>query len=211
MRNIAILKDQGILRDGVQRVLKENLAEQTVSAYSSQELGALYRASNAINLIIIDVTINIDVFNVVNHFMKKGKKIAVWIEQVEDTQVTNLFKKGLSGYFFNGMTSNELIEAVEYMLKGGQYIHPHLSPVLLDDYIRVTYNSVKRPNGLLTEREWDVLEYIVQGDKNDVIAEKLYVSPKTVKNHVVSIFKKLNVTDRTNAALKAIKNNWIAL
>ena len=86
-----------------------------------------------------------------------------------------------------------------------------LSPVLLNDYIKTTYNKVKRPNGILTEREWEILEQIVKGNKNSDIAEKLFMSEKTVKNHLLSIFKKLNVTDRTNAVLLAVKNNWFAL
>ncbi|MFD1360421.1 response regulator transcription factor [Lentibacillus salinarum] len=211
MGTIAIMKESGILRDGVQKVIKENFPEYVVSVYDSRHQNALFKESCLIDLMIIDMDIGINALRLIDYFSEKQTKTAIWISEVENDTLVKLFKKGLDGYFFNGMKSNELIFAIESMLNGRLYIHPFLSPILLNDYIKTTYNKVKRPNGILTEREWDILEQIVKGNKNSDIAEKLFISQKTVKNHLLSIFKKLNVTDRTNAALLAVKNNWFAL
>ncbi len=65
-----------------------------------------------------------------------------------------------------------------------------------------------RPVGVFTNREWDVMSLLIQGYSNEKIGNHLYITEKTVKNHISSILRKLNVPDRTNAVLAALKNEW---
>ena len=69
--------------------------------------------------------------------------------------------------------------------------------------------EVRRPLHLLTKRECEVLQLLTDGQSNRVIGETLYISEKTVKNHVSSILQKMNVNDRTQAVVMAIKNGWV--
>src|SRR5699024_9926552 len=70
-------------------------------------------------------------------------------------------------------------------------------------------DEVNRPLHLLTKRECEVLQLLAEGNSNEKIARKLKVSESTVKNHVASILRKMNVADRTIAAITAIKNRWV--
>nr|WP_249315580.1 response regulator transcription factor [Bacillus sp. FJAT-49711] len=95
------------------------------------------------------------------------------------------------------------------MLNGLQYIHPKLVPILLRSYKNI--RAEKRPKKLLSQREWEILEQIVHGKNTETISEHLNIARKTVKNHIGNILKKLNVDDRTSAAVIAIKNRWVIL
>lgn len=209
MSIIALIKEPGILREGILKVLQDKLPQHTVAVYGSTQLNLLYKESHIVDLLIIDMDANINIVETIDLYSDLNKKIAVWTS--EGSHLIELFKLGLHGYIFNGMTSNELIIAINSMFDGRQYIHPYLSPFLLNDYIRLIGGKINRPHGVLTEREWEVLEQIAKGKSNENIAEILFISSTTVNNHVGSIYKKLHVTDRTNAALLAIKNNWCTL
>ncbi|MBN6206727.1 response regulator transcription factor [Ralstonia pickettii] len=108
------------------------------------------------------------------------------------------------------MELNQIKSAINEILNGYSFIHPYFSSIILNEYSRVTNREVTRPLGLLTKREWEILERMSSGYQNEEIANQLLISDKTVKNHVSSILKKLNVKDRTNAVLAAIENNWVS-
>jgi DNA-binding NarL/FixJ family response regulator len=79
---------------------------------------------------------------------------------------------------------------------------------LVNEFNRVTtHEKEKIPDNDLSQREIEVLKLIAEGKLNKEIAKQLYISEKTVKNHVSKIFKKLNVSDRTQAAIYAFKHN----
>ena len=93
------------------------------------------------------------------------------------------------------------------MIQGESYIQPSLIPILNSKMIERDVEKEKL--NLLTKREVDVLKLMAVGSYNKEIGEKLNISERTVKNHISSIFKKIEVSDRTQAAIFAIKNNLI--
>ncbi|SET07825.1 two-component system, NarL family, response regulator DegU [Oceanobacillus limi] len=208
MSEIVLVKENDLIREGIMSVLQAKLPEYVISAITSEEeIEALELTSN--DLLIIDVEANVDVSKIISRNFDKNVKIAVWSADIENNLLIDLFKLGLHGYFYNGMETSELVFAIKTMLNGQQYIHPQLSSILLNEYIKVTNSKPTRPNGVLTQQEWNILEEIVKGNKNCSIAENLYISTRTVNNHVSSILKKLHVSDRTSAAILAVKNNWV--
>lgn len=146
-----------------------------------------------------------DVMNHAHHLTK----IAVCISHVAEDQVERLLQMNLDGYLTPNMTNSELIHAINMILQGDVYVHPRFSSTLLHSYRTYIKIKIERPLNLLTKKEWLVLEYIANGSSNQVIAKKMGISSSTVKNHISSIFKKFGVNNRTDAVLKAIKNNWI--
>src|SRR5699024_1463306 len=104
-------------------------------------------------------------------FLEKKSKIITYVQNTTNSLplLIKLFDKGLHGYFDFEMEVNEIIKAIEKVLKGSHYIHPNLSNVLLDEYIRLKGHKVEKPEGMLTEREWEVLELIVEGKENEQI------------------------------------------
>lgn len=87
-------------------------------------------------------------------------------------------------------------------------MHPSATGKLINDYERLTSRSIE-PHCALTDRETEILARVAQGKTNREIAEELFISEKTVKNHITNIFKKLNVNDRTEAVVYALKKRII--
>jgi len=210
MTEIILIKEKDLVRDIIVEKLQENLPENTWNALDSTDFNALENKITS-NLVIIDLNTKIDIIETIENFLENNVRAAVWTSEIDSPLLRELFRYGLHGYFFNGMELSELILATKMMLNDQQYIHPKLSTVLLNDYVKLTSKEPNRPAGILTEQEWNVLEELGRGLNNGSIAKELYISTRTVNNHVSSILKKLHVSDRTNAVIKAIKNNWITL
>ena len=102
-----------------------------------------------------------------------------------------------------------LIDAVTAVNRGESFIQPNMTRELIYEFNRLSENKKKTNTSPLTKRESEVLKYITEGYSNSEIASKLMISEKTVKNHVSNILRKLDVLDRTQAAVYAIKNNLI--
>ena len=116
---------------------------------------------------------------------------------------------GVEGYILKDAGSKELIHAIHEVVKGETYIQPELVPSINNYLINKDIDKVKLE--LLTKRELEVLKLIASGKFNKEIADSLNISERTVKNHISSIFKKIEVCDRTQAAVFAIKNNLISI
>jgi DNA-binding NarL/FixJ family response regulator len=116
---------------------------------------------------------------------------------------------GVNGYIVKDSGSAELKKAINCIMNGENYIQPSLIPAL--NKRLVARDSDKDKIDLLTKREMEVLIHVANGQFNKEIANSLNISERTVKNHVSNIFKKIDVNDRTQAAVFAIKNDIIKL
>ena len=116
---------------------------------------------------------------------------------------------GIEGYLLKDSDSSELKEAIEKVMEGENYIQPSLVPLLNSRLISRDTDMEKID--LLTRRELEVLILVANGMFNKEIAIKLNISERTVKNHISNIFKKIDVADRTQAAVFAIRNDLIKL
>lgn len=115
---------------------------------------------------------------------------------------------GAEGYVLKDAEPKVLIEAIRNVSRGQSYIQSNMTRDLVQEFNRVTlHEKEKHEENDLTSREVEVLALIAEGMINKEIAKQLYISEKTVKNHVSNIFKKLNVSDRTQAAIYAFKHN----
>lgn len=116
---------------------------------------------------------------------------------------------GVDGYILKDSESSELKKAIQTVLTGEQYIQPSLIPALNNRLISRDEDKDKIDS--LTKRELEVLIQVANGMFNKEIANSLNISERTVKNHISNIFKKIDVSDRTQAAVFAIKNDIIKL
>jgi len=116
------------------------------------------------------------------------------------------FELGACGYLLKDTPRNKVIEAIRGTMTGKSYVDPLVVGKLLDHVA----NKQEQPSTLitakLTEREVDVLRLIARGLSNSDIAGKLHLSEGTIRNHVSAIFSKLDVSDRTQAAILAIRH-----
>lgn len=125
---------------------------------------------------------------------------------------------GIHGFLLKDLSYQILIEVIRTVSKGDFWLHPQACRCLISKFKDLKEKIEKskckhirdeRPNNLLSEREWEVLELIANGENNQIIAKNLGITETTVKAHVSHILKKLKVDSRMNAVLLAIKNGWI--
>ena len=116
---------------------------------------------------------------------------------------------GVNGYVLKDSESAELKKAIFTVADGETYIQPSLIPALNAKMIETNKDAEKIKS--LTKRELDVLKLLAVGMYNKEVGKRLEISERTVKNHVSNIFKKLGVTDRTQAAVFAIRNNLVQI
>ncbi|MGG1594741.1 LuxR C-terminal-related transcriptional regulator [Terribacillus saccharophilus] len=139
-------------------------------------------------------------------------------EYIDENIVTEAIEKGADGFIVKDKAGSEdLIAAIHSLHNDGCYLHPCITKFVIDEYRKLVFNTDKesyvnsvlggQPN--LTTREEETLQLLAEGLTNKDIGEKLNISEKTVKNHVSNLMRKLNVNDRTQAAVLAFKNNWI--
>ena len=140
---------------------------------------------------------------------KKRPKILILTVHNEVDYLLKAVEIGVDGYVLKDSESAELKKAIQTVVSGETYIQPDLIPALNSK--RVERDSDKDKIDNLTRRELQVLKLLAVGSYNKEIAEKLGISERTVKNHVSNIFKKLEVTDRTQAAVFTIRNNLITI
>lgn len=145
----------------------------------------------------------------------------------DESYVFETLRKGASGYLLKDLEADVLIQAIRAVMDGHAYIHPKVTGKLINQLRRMTYLE---ENGMLpgtatkemevryvatdsplTRREAEVLRLMAEGKSNKAIGEYLFISEKTVKNHVSSILQKMEVDDRTQAVINSIKNGWVTL
>jgi DNA-binding NarL/FixJ family response regulator len=134
-------------------------------------------------------------------------KVLVLTTYGDDEWVFDAIRNGAKGYLLKGTPRNQLIAAIKGTAAGESYVDPKVAGKLLTQI--VTQGAPEADSALLkllTERESDVLRLLAQGLSNPQIADRLHLTQGTVRNYVSSILAKLEVTDRTQAALLALRH-----
>jgi two-component system NarL family response regulator len=126
----------------------------------------------------------------------------------EEQDLYQSIKSGASGYLLkDGSTYDQVAEAVRLGASGQSLITPSMATKLLDEFVTMT----KTPgvSGQLTARELQVLRHVAKGQSNREIAEDLYISENTVKNHIRNLLEKLQMKSRMEAAMYAVRENLL--
>jgi len=132
----------------------------------------------------------------------------------EEDKVIPAIQAGAHGYLLKDIPPDQLIRAIRNAYRGEVQLHPNAAKQLMSAVAqrdaRAAAGRSRRPVGdELTERECDVLALIASGMSNREIAEKIFISEKTVKTHVSNILSKLHLEDRTQAAIYALKHGFV--
>ncbi|WP_097678001.1 response regulator [Bacillus massilinigeriensis] len=221
---IIILDDHQLFREGVKRILEfEDSFEVVAEGDDGTEAIRLAEEYNP-DVIIMDINMpNMNGVEATHELVEKFPNSRVIILSIHDDEnyVTHALKTGATGYLLKEMDADALIEAVKVVAEGGSYLHPKITHNLVKEYRRLSIDEtastsqyvpkvdIRRPLHLLTRRECEVLQMLADGKSNRGIGESLFISEKTVKNHVSNILQKMNVNDRTQAVVVAIKNGWV--
>lgn len=220
---IVIIDDHQLFREGVKRILDFEPSFEVVAegddGSEAIELVEQYQP----DVIIMDINMpTINGVEATGSLIQKYPEAKVIILSIHDDEnyVTHALRTGATGYLLKEMDADALIEAVKVVADGGSYLHPRVTHNLVKEYRRLSADEngsdkyiskveIRRPLHLLTRRECEVLQLLADGKSNRGIGEALFISEKTVKNHVSNILQKMNVNDRTQAVVVAIKNGWV--
>ncbi len=209
--SVLIADDHPLFRQGIKQILElENDITVVAQAANGDEAVRLTREHKP-DVILMDINMpgsnGLQAIKEIKDENINSKIIVLTIHEDREYLIKTI-QMGAEGYVLKDAEPSVLIGAIRSVHQGQSYIQPNMTKELVKEFNRLTLHGRER-NGenRLTAREREVLKLIAEGMINKEIATKLYISEKTVKNHVSSIFRKLNVSDRTQAAIYAIKHN----
>jgi len=208
---VMIADDHPLVRQGIKQILE--LEDDIVVIGQASNGNEAVKIARECKPDVILMDINMPVANGIQAIKELRQdqnqfKIIVLTIHQDREYLFKTIQLGAEGYVLKDAEPYVLIDAIRNVYHGQTYIQSNMTKELVKEFNRVTLKEKENNEyNNLTAREIEVLELIAEGMINKEIAKQLYISEKTVKNHVSSIFKKLNVSDRTQAAIYAFKNN----
>lgn len=219
---ILIADDHALLRQGIKNVLELETDFAIVAEAGDGEEAVRKAGEVAIDIALLDINMpRLSGLEVTKRIHAAHPEIKVIILTIHDDEsyVVEVVKAGAAGYLLKDIEPGMLIKAIRTVYEGESFIYPTLARKLFGEITRLEEERRHGPasilqqgrNERLTLRELEVLQLIAKGLSNQEIAQKLFLSEKTVKNHLTNIFRKIDVADRTQAVLYAIKNKIVVL
>ena len=209
---VMLVDDHALIREGIKQLLEFDGSIDVIEQASdgAECLEKLQHVQPDILLLDINMP-NVNGIEVLEEIKKKNIPVKVLMLTVhsEAEYLVQAVDIGANGYILKDSGSEELKKAIQSVMEGDSYIQPSLIPSLNSRFVNRDIDKEKI--AALTKREMEILTQIAGGMFNKEIAMNLNISERTVKNHISNIFKKIDVSDRTQAAVFAIRNNIVKL
>lgn len=223
---IAIVDDHELFREGLKRIFDLE-DEFTVVAEGRTGREAIRIAGEQKpEILIMDINMpDMNGIEATKQLSLLSPETRVLILSIHDDEsyITHALEAGASGFLLKEVASTELITAVRAVARDGAYLHPKVTTNVLKEYRRLLqFKGEQAGRGvesrtddpvyqLLSRREVEVLHLLADGRSNRDISDMLFISEKTVKNHVSSVLRKMDVNDRTQAVVDAIRRGWVEI
>lgn len=205
---IIIADDHMMIREGLKQLLElDGTMKVIAEANDGEECLNLLNKRIHPDILLLDINMPKKNGIEVLEYIKQNKipvKVLILTVHNEVEYLLKAVDIGIDGYLLKDSSYDELKEAIDVVISGNTYIQPSLLPVLNESM--EDYALDKEKIEWLTKRELDVLQLISKGCSNKKISDELKISERTVKNHISHIFRKIDVEDRTQAAVFAIRN-----
>lgn len=206
---VLLVDDQALFREGLSTILSvQDEIEVVGEAENGQE--ALQTAAQLNpDVVLMDVRMPVlDGVAATRQFQERFPSIRVLLLTTfdDDEYVFEGLRAGAAGYLLKDVPSKKLVEAIHSVADGQTFLQPSVAAKVVAEFARMSETGQPNQSALvepLSERELEILGLVANGRSNKEIAAHLFIAEGTVKNHVTSILGKLNVRDRTQAALKA--------
>ncbi len=214
---VLIADDHRVVREGLVAILKtkENI-EVVGEAQDGQEAVEKARTLEP-DVILMDVSMprmgGVEATRLIKREFPHIGIVALTMYE-EQQYIFDLVRAGATGYLLKDTESAQIVEAIRAISRGESLINPSVASKILAEFSLLAQKKGRKPSWVehdLTEREITVLRLVADGKTNKEIANSLGLSEKTVKNHVRNIFHKLQVYDRTQAAILGIRKGIIDL
>jgi two-component system, NarL family, response regulator NreC len=207
---IVIVDDHAVVRSGFSMILNYQEDMEVVATAADGREAYLMVGKHKPDILLMDLSMPPGESGLV----ATGKissdfpdtKIIVLTMYDDEEYLFHVLKSGASGYVLKNAPDEELLSAIRMVYKGGTYIHPQMATSLVKDYIKKDQETKGSDSlQLLSTRETEILPLIAKGYGNKEIAEKLFVSVKTVEAHKAKIMEKLNLKSRPELVEYALR------
>ena len=212
---LMLADDHRMLREGLRRSMAEQGFDMVGEARDGAEAVELARVLQP-DVILMDVTMpeldGVEATRRIRSALPHVKVVMLTMHADQDV-LASAIRAGASGYLVKDCSTEEIAEAVRMTARGDTIISPRLAASMLDEVRRIDRPAAGVPDEerVVTRREEEVLQLIADGCSTPEVAERLYISQKTVKNHLASIYQKLDARDRTQAVLQAVRMGIVHL
>jgi DNA-binding NarL/FixJ family response regulator len=205
---LVIADDQALFREGLHTLLDAHDDVEVVGEATNGMEALALATSVRPDVILMDLRMPVmDGVSATHRILETGAKCRIIALTTfdDDQSVFDALRAGAIGYLLKDVPSERLVEAVRAAAKGQSFLVPAVAAKVVSEFARMSRTLPQRPSlaEKLSDREVEVLRWVVRGASNKEIASHLRISEGTVKNHMTNIFEKLGVTDRTRAAIKA--------
>jgi DNA-binding NarL/FixJ family response regulator len=211
MIKLMLVDDHAILRDGLRNLLGLEQHIQVVGEAVSGEEAILKVKECKPDVVLMDINMpkmnGIEVTGILKKLYPELKVLVLTMHD-HDEYFLAAIRGGADGYLLKDAPFDQVIDAIRTVAKGESVIHPSMTKKLLNFHQQKKQDVEET---FLTEREKEVLQCLVEGMSNKEIADKLFISDKTVKIHVSKIFKKLNVKSRSQVVIYAVQHQLVNL
>ena len=212
MIRVLICDDQEIVCEGLSKILSTDKDLSVVgTAHDGAEAVAM-TADLKPDLVLMDLKMpGVNGIHATRqiHQQFPQTQVLVLTTYDDDEWLFDAVRSGASGYLLKDAPRMDLVAAVKGTVEGKTFVDPAVAGKLMADIAQRSNPEKSTLRELLTEREMEILVLIARGYSNNDIAQRLYLSEGTIKNYSSAIFSKLNVTDRTQAAILAYRHGLI--
>lgn len=211
---VMLAEDHSMVRQGLKQLIELESDIKVVAEAANGVEAVDYYAIEQPDIVLMDINMpkqnGLQALEAIKGKSPDAKIIMLTIHQDRE-YLFKALQMGANGYVLKDADGAVLMEAIRKVNQGEAYIQPTMAKELIVEFKRYTSGEAvaSKKNSLVSDRELEVLGLIAKGFLNKEIAKALFISEKTVKNHISNIFKKLKVSDRTQAAVYALKNNLV--
>jgi DNA-binding NarL/FixJ family response regulator len=208
MIKVLLADDHQLMRQGVRRILESEADIQVVGEASDGLEVQMMAADLQPDVILMDVSMGIvDGISATRQLLRQAPwlKIVMLTMHSHDGHLFQALQAGATGYILKTAGADQVLNAVRAAAAGGSVIAPALAGKVLNEFRRMASKlDVEDGLGQLTETEMQILQLVASGRSNKEIATRMVLAESTVKNRLSVLFQKINVADRTQAAIYAI-------
>ncbi|UDY36760.1 response regulator [Dermatobacter hominis] len=210
---LMLADDHRMLREGLRRSMTDAGFDVIGEAGDGVEAVKLALELSP-DVILMDVTMpNCDGVEACRQVKSTGTetKVVMLTMHADQDVLTNAIRAGAIGYLTKDCSTREIAEAVRMAAEGDTVLSPQLARSMLEEVRRIDEPRTAEEDRVVTKREEEVLQLIADGCSTPEVAASLFISQKTVKNHLASIYQKLDARDRTQAVLQAVRMGIVSL
>ena len=210
---VLLVDDHELVRQGIAAMLNSSGDVQVVGEAKTGREALEVARRQLPDVVLMDVRMpDMDGLEATRKLKEERPRTAVVMLTMHDNPayLRDAVRAGAAGYLLKDVSKDELADAIRQVATGGAFIESQMLKGMLSEMKPSA--PVAGPGGAaksLTKREREILGLVAEGMSNREIAEKLVLSPETVKSHVAAILEKLNVSDRTQAAIYAVRNGLV--